>query len=94
MAIKQKHLQKIVLPKDEKFAEKLSKCMLRYMNNAFASETSEDYERWYKEFERCSQELLALRKKKEEYEVSKSYRVIITDLRLKGIKAELVIRTK
>ena len=64
MAIKQKHLQTIVLSKDVEFAEKLSKCMLRYMNNALASETSEEYERWYKEFERCSQELLELRKRR------------------------------
>ncbi|MFH4210009.1 hypothetical protein WAJ07_21465, partial [Acinetobacter baumannii] len=76
MSIKQKHLQQIVLPKDVRFADKLSKCMLKYMNNALVSETTEEYERWYKEFERCSQELLTLRKKKDEYEVSKSYRVI------------------
>ncbi|MCM3735570.1 hypothetical protein M3215_06995 [Bacillus cytotoxicus] len=94
MTIKYDRLHDLVLPKDVDHANKLTDCMLKYMNNAFTAETSEKYERWCEEFDRCAHEFLLLRKAKEEHEVSKSYCVVIKGLQANGVNASLVKRKK
>ncbi|EMA6341715.1 hypothetical protein U3450_000568 [Bacillus cytotoxicus] len=87
-------LTDLALPKDVELANELHDCMVTCLYNMFNAQTKEEADRWDKELIRCSKDFMHLREAKEEHEVSKSYRVIITDFRARGINASLVTRKK
>ncbi|MDA1823925.1 MULTISPECIES: hypothetical protein [Bacillus cereus group] len=85
-------LAELVLPKDLELANELHDCMVTCVHNLFNAQTKEEADRWDKELIRCSNDFMKLREAKQDYEASKSYRVIITDFRARGINASLVTR--
>ncbi|MEK4410823.1 hypothetical protein COM04_03145 [Bacillus wiedmannii] len=87
-------LHDLVLPGDFSFADKLHNCMIAYVHNMFNAESTEESNRWEEELERCMKEFKMLRDTKEEHEASMSYRVVIKDLRTRGVNASLVRRRK
>ncbi|PDY47663.1 hypothetical protein COM11_11345 [Bacillus pseudomycoides] len=87
-------LHDLVLPGDFSFAKKLHNCMAACIHNMFNAKSAEESNRWEEELERCMKEFKMLRDTKEEHEVSKSYRVVIKDLRARGVNASLVTRRK
>ncbi|HEF5238944.1 hypothetical protein ACX16Y_07050 [Bacillus cereus] len=87
-------LAELVLPKDLELANKLHDCMVTYVHNIFNAKSKEEADRWDEELIRCSKDFMKLREAKQDYEASKSYRVIITDFRARGINASLVTRKK
>ncbi|ACJ78559.1 MULTISPECIES: hypothetical protein [Bacillus cereus group] len=87
-------LAELVLPKDLELANELHDCMVTCVHNLFNAQTKEEADRWDKELIRCSNDFMKLREAKQDYEASKSYRVIITDFRARGINASLVTRKK
>ncbi|KXI90946.1 hypothetical protein ACS47_08645 [Bacillus cereus] len=87
-------LTELVLPKDLELANELHDCMVTCIHNLFNAQTKEEADRWDKELIRCSNDFMKLREAKQDYEASKSYRVIITDFRARGINASLVTRKK
>lgn len=87
-------LHDLVLPGDFSFADKLHNCMVACVHNMFHAESTEESNRWEKELERCMEEFEMLRDTKEEHEASMSYRVVIKDLRARGVNASLVTRRK
>ncbi|PEL80038.1 hypothetical protein [Bacillus wiedmannii] len=87
-------LHDLVLPGDFSFADKLHNCMSACIHNMFNAESTEESNRWEEELERCMKEFKMLRDTKEEHEVSMSYRVVIKDLRARGVNASLVTRRK
>ncbi|MCC2473558.1 hypothetical protein LKL98_21290 [Bacillus pacificus] len=87
-------LAELVLPKDLEFANELHDCMVTCVHNVFNAQTKEEADRWDEELIRCSKDFMKLREAKQDYEASKSYRVIITDFRARGINASLVTRKK
>ncbi|MED2837529.1 hypothetical protein A6279_04365 [Bacillus wiedmannii] len=87
-------LHDLVLPGDFSFADKLHNCMVACVHNMFHAESTEESNRWEEELERCMKEFKMLRDTKEEHEASMSYRVVIKDLRLRGVNASLVTRRK
>ncbi|MFJ8529664.1 hypothetical protein [Bacillus sp. NPDC094106] len=94
MTTKNNRLHDLVLLGDFSFANKLQNCMAACVHNMFNAKSIEEANRWENELNRCTKEFKMLREAKEEHEVSKSYRVIITDLRARGVKASLVTRNK
>ncbi|MDT3497726.1 hypothetical protein NLU03_26260 [Bacillus toyonensis] len=84
----------LVLPGDFSFADKLHNCMVACVHNMFNAESTEESNRWEEELERCMKEFKMLRDTKEEHEASMSYRVVIKDLRARGVNASLVTRRK
>ncbi|WP_144517680.1 hypothetical protein [Bacillus sp. FDAARGOS_235] len=91
---KNNYLHDLVLPGDFSFADKLHKCMVACVHNMFHAESTEESNRWEEELERCMKEFKMLRDTKEEHEASMSYRVVIKDLRARGVNASLVTRRK
>ncbi|HDR7685292.1 MULTISPECIES: hypothetical protein [Bacillus cereus group] len=87
-------LHDLVLPGDFSFADKLHNCMVACVHNMFHAESTEESNRWEEELERCMKEFKMLRDTKEEHEASMSYRVVIKDLRARGVSASLVTRRK
>ena len=87
-------LHDLVLPGDFSFADKLHNCMVACVHNMFYAESTEESNRWEEELERCMKEFKMLRDTKEEHEASMSYRVVIKDLRTRGVNASLVTRRK
>ncbi|MFF2883965.1 hypothetical protein [Bacillus toyonensis] len=87
-------LHDLVLPGDFSFADKLHNCMVACVHNMFNAESTEESNRWEEELERCMKEFKMLRDTKEEHEASISYRVVIKDLRTRGVNASLVRRRK
>ncbi|MFJ6034581.1 hypothetical protein ACIQFL_30310 [Bacillus toyonensis] len=87
-------LHDLVLPGDFSFADKLHNCMVACVHNMFNAESTEESNRWEEELERCMKEFKMLRDTKEEHEASMSYRVVIKDLRARGVNASLVTRGK
>lgn len=87
-------LHDLVLPGDFSFADKLHNCMVACVHNMFNAESTEESNRWEEELERCMKEFKILRDTKEEHEASMSYRVVIKDLRTRGVNASLVRRRK
>jgi hypothetical protein len=87
-------LTELVLPKDLEFAKELHDCMATCVYNMFNAQTKEESDRWDKELIRCSKDFMKLRAAKQDYEASKSYRVIIKDFRARGINVSLVTRRK
>ncbi len=87
-------LHDLVLPGDFSFADKLHNCMVACVHNMFNAESTEESNRWEEELERCMKEFKMLRNTKEEHEASMSYRVVIKDLRARGVNASLVTRRK
>ncbi|MBJ8100033.1 hypothetical protein JDS98_18310 [Bacillus cereus group sp. N11] len=87
-------LHDLVLPGDFSFADKLHNCMVACVHNMFNAESTEESNRWEEEMERCMKEFKMLRDTKEEHEASMSYRVVIKDLRTRGVNASLVTRRK
>lgn len=87
-------LHDLVLPGDFSFADKLHNCMVACVHNMFNAESTEESNRWEEELERCMKEFKMLRDTKEEHEASMSYRVMIKDLRTRGVNASLVTRRK
>ena len=87
-------LAELVLPKDLELANKLHDCMVKYVHNIFNAKSKEVADRWDEELIRCSKDFMKLREAKQDYEASKSYCVIITDFRARGINASLVTRKK
>ncbi|EJS54389.1 hypothetical protein IC9_01722 [Bacillus toyonensis] len=87
-------LHDLVLPGDFSFADKLHNCMFACVHNMFHAESTEESNRWEEELERCMKEFKMLRDTKEEHEASMSYRVVIKDLRARGVNASLVTRRK
>lgn len=87
-------LHDLVLPGDFSFADKLHNCMVACVHNMFNAESTEESNRWEEELERCMKEFKMLRDTKEEHEASMSYRVVIKDLRTRGVNASLVTRRK
>ncbi|MDO8158389.1 hypothetical protein [Bacillus toyonensis] len=87
-------LHDLVLPGDFSFADKLHNCMVECVHNMFNAESTEESNRWEEELERCMKEFKMLRDTKEEHEASMSYRVVIKDLRTRGVNASLVRRRK
>ncbi|PEE31360.1 hypothetical protein [Bacillus toyonensis] len=87
-------LHDLVLPGDFSFADKLHNCMVACVHNMFHAESTEESNRWEEELERCMKEFKMLRNTKEEHEASMSYRVVIKELRLRGVNASLVTRRK
>ncbi|KAB2441394.1 hypothetical protein [Bacillus luti] len=94
MKIQYDRLAELVLPKDFELANELHDCMVTCVRNLFNAQTKEEADRWDKELIRCSKDFMKLREAKQDYEASKSYRVIITDFRARGINASLVTRKK
>ncbi|EEL18786.1 hypothetical protein bcere0016_4720 [Bacillus cereus 95/8201] len=68
--------------------------MVTCVHNLFNAQTKEEADRWDKELIRCSNDFMKLREVKQDYEASKSYRVVIKDFRARGINASLVTRKK
>ncbi|GAB6423280.1 hypothetical protein bcgnr5372_27830 [Bacillus luti] len=87
-------LTELVLPKDLELANELHDCMVTCVHNLFNAQTKEEADRWDKELIRCSNDFMKLREAKQDYEASKSYRVIIKGFRERGINASLVTRRK
>lgn len=87
-------LHDLVLPGDFSFADKLHNCMVACVHNMFNAESTEESNRWEEELERCMKEFKMLRDTKEEHEAPMSYRVVIKDLRTRGVNASLVTRRK
>ncbi|EJQ68410.1 hypothetical protein IG7_03551 [Bacillus cereus HuA2-4] len=87
-------LHDLVLPGDFSFANKLHNCMAVCIHNMFNAESTEESNHWEEELERCMREFKMLRDTKEEHEASMSYRVVIKDLRARGVNASLVTRRK
>ncbi|ACK89746.1 hypothetical protein BCAH820_0560 [Bacillus cereus AH820] len=87
-------LTELVLPKDFELANKLHDCMVTYVHNIFNAKSKEEADRWDEELIRCSKDFMKLREEKQDYEASKSYRVIIKGFREQGINASLVTRRK
>ncbi|ACK90995.1 hypothetical protein BCAH820_4409 [Bacillus cereus AH820] len=87
-------LAELVLPKDLELANELHDCMVTCIHNIFNAQTKDEADRWDAELIRCSKDFMKLREAKQDYEASKSYRVIITDFRARGINASLVTRKK
>lgn len=87
-------LHDLVLSGDFSFADKLHNCMVACVHNMFNAESTEESNRWEEELERCMKEFKMLRHTKEEHEASMSYRVVIKDLRARGVNASLVRRSK
>ncbi|MGH0520676.1 hypothetical protein [Bacillus toyonensis] len=87
-------LHDLVLPGDFSFADKLHNCMVACVHNMFNAESTEESNRLEEELERCMKEFKMLRDTKEEHEASMSYRVVIKDLRARGVNASLVTRGK
>ncbi|PEX97780.1 hypothetical protein CN465_06075 [Bacillus cereus] len=87
-------LHDLVLPGDFSFADKLHNCMVACVHNMFNAESIEESNHWEEELERCMREFKMLRDTKEEHEASMSYRVVIKDLRARGVNASLVRRRK
>ncbi|MFJ7819695.1 hypothetical protein ACIQYX_28460 [Bacillus toyonensis] len=87
-------LHDLVLPGDFSFADKLHNCMVACVHNMFHAESTEESNRWEEELERCMKEFKMLRDTKEEHEALMSYRVVIKDLRARGVNASLVTRRK
>ncbi|SME22451.1 hypothetical protein BACERE00183_02361 [Bacillus cereus] len=87
-------LAELVLPKDLELANELHDCMVTCVHNLFNAQTKEEADRWDKELIRCSKDFMKLREAKQDYEASKSYRVIIKGFRERGINASLVTRRK
>lgn len=87
-------LHDLVLPGDFSFADKLHNCMVACVHNMFNAESTEESNHWEEELERCMKEFKMLRDTKEEHEASMSYRVVIKDLRARGVNASLVTRRK
>jgi len=87
-------LHDLVLPGDFSFADKLHNCMVACIYNMFNAESIEESNHWEEELERCIREFKMLRDTKEEHEASMSYRVVIKDLRTRGVNASLVRRRK
>ena len=87
-------LHDLVLPGDFSFADKLHNCMVACVHNMFNAESTEESNRWEEELERCMKEFKMLRDTKEKHEASMSYRVVIKDLRTRGVNASLVRRRK
>ncbi|MGO5005164.1 hypothetical protein [Bacillus wiedmannii] len=85
-------LAELVLPRDLELANELHDCMVTCVYNVFNAQTKEEADRWDEELIRCSKDFMKLREAKQDYEASKSYRVIITDFRARGINASLVTR--
>lgn len=91
---KNNHLHDLVLPGDFSFANKLHNCMAACIHKMFNAESTEESNHWEEELERCMREFKMLRDTKEEHEASMSYRVVIKDLRARGVNASLVTRRK
>jgi len=91
---KNNRLHDLVLPGDFSFANKLHNCMSACIHNMFNAESTEESNHWEEELERCIREFKMLRDTKEEHEASMSYRVVIKDLRARGVNASLVTRRK
>lgn len=87
-------LAELVLPKDFELANKFHDCMVAYVHNVFNAQTKEEADRWDEELIRCSKDFMKLREAKQDYEASKSYRVVIKDFRARGINVSLVTRKK
>ncbi|PFI51883.1 hypothetical protein COI73_01325 [Bacillus cereus] len=87
-------LHDLVLPGDFSFANKLHNCMVACIHNMFNAESTEGSNHWEEELERCMREFKMLRDTKEKHEASMSYRVVIKDLRARGVNVSLVRRRK
>ena len=68
--------------------------MVACIHNMFHAKSAEESNHWEEELERCMKEFKMLRDTKEEHEASMSYRVVIKDLRARGVNASLVTRKK
>ncbi|HEF7298885.1 TPA: hypothetical protein ACGW7B_005683 [Bacillus nitratireducens] len=87
-------LTELVLPKDLELANELHDCMVTCIHNLFNAQTKEEADRWDKELIRCSNDFMKLREARQDYEASKSYRVVIKDFRARGINVSLITRRK
>ncbi|EJS72928.1 hypothetical protein [Bacillus cereus] len=87
-------LTELVLLKDLELANELHDCMVTCVHNLFNAQTKEEADRWDKELIRCSKDFMKLREARQDYEASKSYRVVIKDFRERGINVSLVTRRK
>ncbi|MCC2414270.1 hypothetical protein LKL84_28520 [Bacillus paranthracis] len=87
-------LTELVLPKDLEIANELHDCMVTCIHNLFNAQTKEEADRWDKELIRCSNDFMKLREARQDYEASKSYRVVIKDFRARGINVSLITRRK
>ncbi|PGU05378.1 hypothetical protein [Bacillus cereus] len=94
MTYKNDSLHDLVLPGDFSFANKLHNCMVACIQNMFTANSAEESNYWEEELKRCMKEFKMLRDTKEEHDASMSYRVVIKDLRARGVNASLVTRRK
>ncbi|PGT60343.1 hypothetical protein COD86_29790 [Bacillus cereus] len=94
MTYKYDRLHDLVLPGDFSFANELHNCMVACIHSMFTAKSAEESNYWEEELERCMKEFKMLRDTKEEHEASMSYRVVIRDLRARGVNASLVTRKK
>lgn len=87
---KNNRLHDLVLPGDFSFANRLHNCMDACIHKMFNAESTEESNQWEEELERCIREFKMLRDTKEEHEASMSYRIVIKDLKARGVNASLV----